>query len=84
MQRVFKCSLNLFLIFIISCREKTRLLRLKQQIHQIKRNLRTNLFLDTLTAEKMQSLLFCFGAPAASFVLTSHADPYTRAHIPHN
>lgn len=31
-------------------------------------------------AEKTESLLFCFGAPAASFSLTSHADYYTSAH----
>lgn len=34
--------------------------------------------------KKQTSWLFCFGAPAASFSLTSHADHYTSAHIPQN
>lgn len=35
-----------------------------------------------LTAEKTESLLLCFDAPAASSILTSHAGHYTSVHIP--
>ena len=34
--------------------------------------------------KKRRADCFCLGAPAASFSLTSHADYYTRAHIPQN